>query len=89
MVDRALRGDTLASIARWLDTTGVLPVQAPKPTRRQTEPTRWDPKTVVQILRNPALKGRRLENGEVVLKHEGIMSAEEWDNLQAVLGARP
>ncbi|HUJ64664.1 MAG TPA: recombinase family protein, partial [Acidimicrobiales bacterium] len=80
MVDRAIRGDTLLSIAKWLDSEGIEPVQGGT----------WHPKSVSQVLRNPALKGRRLDaKGKVQLKYEGIMSAAEWADLQAALNSRP
>lgn len=80
MVERALRGDTLLSICRWLDGEGAKPVAS----------ATWHPKSVSQILRQPALKGRRLDaKGRVIGKHDGVMSAAEWNKLQAALDARP
>ena len=43
-----------------------------------------------QILHNPALKGRRYDaKGKTILKHEGILSAAEWNELQATLDNKP
>ena len=94
MVQRAKSGDTLLSICQWLDRMNVRPAQADRPTRRQnasalTDPTKWHPKVLSQWLRNPALKGRRLDaKGRVVMKHEGILSVEDWNALQAVLDSK-
>jgi DNA invertase Pin-like site-specific DNA recombinase len=80
MVSRALRGDTFSSIARWLELEGVETVHGKK----------WMQNTVSGILRSPSLKGRRIDAaGKVELKHEGIMSSAEWNELQAALDARP
>jgi site-specific DNA recombinase len=80
MVKRALRGDTYSSIARWLELEGVETVQGKK----------WVQNTVSGILHSPSLKGRRLDaQGKVELKHEGIMSSAEWNELQAALDTRP
>lgn len=80
MVNWALRGDTFSSIARWLELEGVETVHGKK----------WMQNTVSGILRSPSLKGRRIDAaGKVELKHEGIMTSAEWNELQAALDARP
>lgn len=80
MVRRALRGDTFSSIARWLELEGVETMHG----------TKWMQNTVSGILRSPSLKGQRIDAaGKVELKHEGIMSSAEWNELQAALDARP
>ena len=73
MVERALRGDTLLSIAQWLDTV------APKDAK-------WNQTSVKQILKNPALKGRQYDrDGRVSYKHEGVLTSAEWDELQKAM----
>lgn len=82
MVDRARQGDTLLSICHWLDSEGIEPPKGGT----------WHPKSVSQILHNPSLKGRRYfthKGKSRVLKHDGIISAADWQALQDVLDARP
>lgn len=79
MIERARRGDPFLSICRWLDDGGVPPSHKGK----------WNPKSVTNTLRNPALKGRRYEGGKVVLKFDGLMTSTEWQTLQTSLDNRP
>jgi site-specific DNA recombinase len=80
MIERALRNDTLLSIGRWLDAESIEPVHGGK----------WHPQSVANVLRSPALKGRRLDgSGRVLMKHEGVMSVSDWAALQAALNKRP
>ena len=87
MVERALVGNTFRSIADWLNSEGVEPAQAGRPTSRQTDNgAGWSPISVRQILRSAALKGRRYNAaGQVEHRHTGIMSAADWDILQAAI----
>jgi DNA invertase Pin-like site-specific DNA recombinase len=79
MIDRARRGDSYLSICRWLDGEGLPPPHGIK----------WSPHSVVNALRNPALKGRRIELGKVVLRFESLLSSTEWQALQDLLDSRP
>ena len=88
MVERALRGDTLSSIGKWLDSEGIRPTT--KSTRKRRTNDGWHHASVTKVLRSPALKGRRMsEDGRTVLhKHEGIMTPAEWNELQQALDGR-
>lgn len=78
MIRRALHGDSLQSIADWLDES-----DAPKPSQNGK---RWYPKSVGDILRSTSLKGKRTTTeGKTVHHHEGIIPAGEWEQLQRVL----
>jgi site-specific DNA recombinase len=80
MVDRALRGDTYTSIAEWLDDSGVSTVHGGP----------WSQTSVRIVLSSPALKGRyESEDGAVLHKFDGLMSAGEWKALQSALDRRP
>ena len=93
MIERALRGDTLLAIAKWLDSEGITPVQGGNG---------WSPTSVQQILRNPALKGvryaeeqvpgkkyaRRRTNKVLVRWDNSVLSAGEFAALQAELDKR-
>ena len=97
MVKRAIAGDTLVSIANWLDAEGVPTTHADGKTQRQAQASTnhksWAPKTVWQILKNPALKGERYRtvNGRSVLafKHEGVISAGTFLQLERSLASKP
>jgi DNA invertase Pin-like site-specific DNA recombinase len=54
---KALRGETVNSIARWLTTEG-----APVPGRRAVASGDWSRQTVLGLLRNPVLAGMRPHN---------------------------
>ena len=78
MIARGLRGDTLVSIAKWLDEQGI-------PSPRASEQG-WAPVSVSNVLKSPSLKGRRVSSGgDVVFKHEGIISTSKWDELQRAM----
>ena len=70
---------TLRQVAEYLDSKGV----APKYNGR------WAPRSVGDILRNESLHGVYRLNGKILLRHEGVISKERWDTLQAKLDANP
>lgn len=94
MVDRTLRGDTLLSICRWLDSEGVKPRLAEGAGavagKRGGSLARWSPTSVRELLRQPALKGqqRSRKDGRVLYRHEGVIDVETWNRLQAALDSR-
>lgn len=75
---RFAAGDSLRSIARWLEDSGV-------PTRRGG---RWNPSTVNGILTNARYAGRSTFKGEDI-QHEGawqaIVSPAQFATVQAIL----
>lgn len=82
MITRALKGDSLLSIAQYLTGEGIAARGGGV----------WTPKSVSNTLKNPALKGRSRwthKGKTVVHKHEGIMSPEEWDELQRAVTRAP
>jgi site-specific DNA recombinase len=76
---RALNGDTLLSICQWLDGCGT---EAPTGGK-------WSPKTVSQILRCSTYCGyRRDAAGNIVLRCEALVSAEDFERAGNALAAR-
>lgn len=85
LIDRALAGETLADLVRWLDAEAVA-----DPAARPRHGGKWSPKSLSQILRNPSLAGRRQDDdGHTLVHHEPVISAEKFDRLQAALDASP
>lgn len=85
MIDRALDGETLDTIADWMDAKAMAdPAAAPRHVGR------WNPKVISQILRNPSLAGRRQdEHSRTILRHEGVIDAAKFARLQAKLDSNP
>jgi site-specific DNA recombinase len=79
MIEMAEASKTLRQIAEYLDSKGV----APKYNGH------WAPRSVGDILRNESLHGVYRLNGKILLRHEGVISKERWDELQAKLDANP
>lgn len=80
MIRRATAGDTLLSIARYLDAEGI----------ETPHKGLWSPTSVKNVLSSPALKGRQIAaDGTITHKHDGIMSATEWDQLQTKITRSP
>lgn len=79
MIDRAIAGQTLLDIARWLDSENV------KPRRGE----QWEPVSVSRILRNESLYGVRKHNGSVLLRHVGVINRDRFNELQSALDAKP
>lgn len=77
-IDLLLKNRLLSPVLQWLQGRGVSNFNSVTALRR------W--------LQNPALKGETNACGEVI-KHEGLISADIWDEVQAVLdvnrGRRP
>ncbi len=93
LVDRALAGDSLYALARWLEAEGV----APRSRAKRKHPGRWHEASVDAILRSPALAGLTPYRGDVVRDKDGlpvvdesvaIMSTEERRALLRVLDDR-
>ncbi|HTW00219.1 MAG TPA: recombinase family protein [Streptosporangiaceae bacterium] len=87
MADMYLRGDTLATICRWLDSEGI----------RSRSGRPWNPATVADIFRNPLLigwmmsKGQvvRCETGEPLVRTTPVMGVAKWKQLQDRLADNP
>lgn len=80
-IDRFLDSDdSLRKICNWLDSEDVKTQHGGK----------WSPSTLLQLLRNEALIGRRRDDrtGRTLLKFEGIITVEKWNKLQAKLDSR-
>ena len=90
MIDRALAGEPFLAICRWLDAEGIEPAQTGKRIRTGAKGSgNWSPKSVANVLRNPALKGRRYEDGRTVLRFEGLLTPGQFQALQDALDGRP
>lgn len=79
MIFLAMQGDTYINIARYLESEGA-------PT---TSGGKWTPTSVRNILVNPALMGRRYENGNVVAKFDSLLSPTQFAALQDEIANRP
>jgi DNA invertase Pin-like site-specific DNA recombinase len=76
---RCIAGDSLRTIAEWLDTQPVTPMF------RGT----WNETAVRNILRNRAYAGRRLDgNGKTVLICEAVVSADIFERANEALSTR-
>ena len=85
LVRRALRGDTLLSMAQWLDSEGICCPQLGKVANGKVV-TGWSPTSVKSFLTNPVLKGKQVsKDGRVMHTHQGIMSVGEWNELQVAV----
>ena len=80
MIERYLAGESLLSIARWLDAEGV-------PCSNSTSES-WAPKIVGDILRSESLIGRRRDSsGKIILRFEPLIDVATFHKLQALLNA--
>jgi site-specific DNA recombinase len=78
VVARVFAGETLSQIARDLNARGV-------PTAKGTG--RWQDSLLRQLLRRPVLKGVRVHHGtEYPAKWPAIVTPEEWERVQLILG---
>lgn len=80
MAARFLAGESLRSIATWLDTEGIKTVQG----------TRWLTTSVRTTLRNPRIAGLRAHRGDIVGEAvwDGIISPEEYAKVMALMERR-
>lgn len=89
-VRRYLADETLAAIGADFTARGIMSSPCPSNCakdheHRQGEP--WSPKTLSQVLRNPALCGRYSHGGEVI-RHEGIVTLRDWERVQGAMDGR-
>lgn len=105
IADKVIAGETLASICQWLNDNGIPTPRnvvrehgnqrriqegrAPKPL-----PTaRWDPSSLVSILKSPTIVGRTTANGEVfrdstglpIKQSEPLIRDEKWEQIKSIL----
>jgi DNA invertase Pin-like site-specific DNA recombinase len=83
MVDRAIAGQTRTSICEWLEANKIRPPGKDTPM--------WQPKSVRDILSNPALIGRRKDSkGKTILRFTPILDdMDKWRALQHKLDSMP
>jgi len=73
---RYLAGDSLRTVAAWLDGEGIEPRHG----------GRWSPASLAQVFRNESLIGRRTDaQGRTLLKHDAVLDRDTWTRLQAEL----
>lgn len=93
LAERALAGESLYALTRWLEASGVMPRQRAK--RKDNE--RWHEASVEAILRNPVLAGMTPDRGDVVRDTDGlpviddevaILTTGERRRLLAILDER-
>lgn len=79
---RCIAGDSLATIALWLDAEG-----APLPSANSTT---WQPRTVGTIIRCTTMMGRRTDaTGKTILKCEPLVDPVTFRRAGEALDARP
>ena len=79
---RCIAGDSLATIALWLDAEG-----APLPSANSTT---WQPRTVGTIIRCTTMMGRRTDaTGKTILKCEALVDPVTFRRAGEALDARP
>jgi DNA invertase Pin-like site-specific DNA recombinase len=93
---RVIDGDSLATVAGWLNAEGV---EAPQhalwserhPDKRGPEPTReWWPKSIGQLIRIPTYMGHRQDaSGRTVLRCEPLVDARMFRRAGEALDTRP
>lgn len=90
---RAMAGESLYSLARWLEAEGI----APRARGQRKDPERWHDSSVETILRAPSLAGMTPYRGDVLRDTDGlpivqedvaILSTGERRQLLAALDAR-
>jgi DNA invertase Pin-like site-specific DNA recombinase len=100
MCDRYVRCESLGSITRWLNETGV-PTPWNATRARNGKPVRdtmWRTVSVRKILGSPAMLGATVETdgtpvtddeGMVVYRADALVSRDIWERVQARLAANP
>ena len=94
MFDRIIRGESLATVAAWLNAEGV-PTGTSKPQARYSgQVPRWHPATVSAVIRNTVYKGqmrkdKHLNNGDYFGRCESLVSAAIWRAANARLDSAP
>ena len=77
---RCIDGESLASIAKWLDSEGVKPVSG----------KRWWPKSIGDILRCTTYTGRRQDaSGKTILRVEALVDSVTFRLAGEALDSRP
>lgn len=98
MVDRAIAGDSLNSIAASLNNREIpAPSQHKQWKRKDGKRARWRPNTITGILSSPTLLGNMAHNGATVHGPDGmpvkageaVVSLAEWRQLQARFESAP
>ena len=105
---RVIAGESLAQIARWLESCGVAPVGIAKTEDIDGNPVtrgksgRWWPRSIGQLIRNPAYMGRAITGTESGLEHiwatgmddedesrRPLVDAHTWAKAGRALDGRP
>jgi DNA invertase Pin-like site-specific DNA recombinase len=91
---RAADGETLMSVAKWLDSEGVKPLIwkawiKKNAEKRGSEP-KWSPKSIAQIIRRPTYVGERQDaSGITELEVKPLVDAKLWMDANKRLDAAP
>jgi DNA invertase Pin-like site-specific DNA recombinase len=94
MARRYLAGQSCQAICDWLSERGI---PTPGKSTKANGRAKWTPKNVSQILRNPAIAGRRAERqygnpgtryGKTILRIEPLVSLEDFERIGARMDAR-
>lgn len=77
---RLLRGDSISSVAKWLDKTGVPPCESEK----------WNTASIRAILKAPRIAGKRSYQGEIVADAvwPAIIPLATWEAVNAQFASR-
>ncbi len=77
---RVIAGDSLATVAEWLNSEGVRPLGGDS----------WWPKSLGQMIRNPTYMGHRADAaGRTILRCEAIVDAATFRRAGEALDSRP
>ena len=92
---RIADGNTLISVAEWLDSEGVKPAiwyawNKKDPDERGPEPLKWSPKSISQIIRRSTYVGERQDaDGMTILEVKPIVDAKLFDDANKRLDDAP
>jgi DNA invertase Pin-like site-specific DNA recombinase len=81
ILQRCIDGDSLRTIARWLDSAGYPPANGGK---------HWNESQIRHIIRNRVYAGRWLNrSGVTILRCEAVVTPDMWDRANQALKSRP
>ena len=92
---RVADGDTLMSVAKWLEAEGVKPSiwyawNKKDPDERGPEPVKWSPKSIAQIIRRSTYVGERQDaDGMTILEVKPIVDAKLFADANKRLSDAP
>lgn len=88
---RIIAGQSLATVARWLDSEGVAPAGIKKEREDgRGKSGKWWPRSIGQLIRNPVYMGLRVDSdGQTLHECEPLVDAATWFTAGARLDSAP